>query len=51
MRLVEAFMVFNVKVYDVENTSSNGWEYLVCWKDLGLSPMYDIIYYLFYYYF
>jgi len=44
MQLVEAFMVFNVKVYDWKSTSSNGWEYLVCWEDLGSSPMYAIIY-------
>ena len=23
-----------------KSTSSNGWEYLVVWDDLGLSPMY-----------
>jgi len=25
-----------------KNTSSNGWEYLAVWEDLGLSPMYVI---------
>jgi len=29
MRLVKAFMVFNVKVYDVESTSSNGGKHLI----------------------
>jgi len=25
-----------------KSTSSNGWEYLIVWEDLGLSPMYVI---------
>ena len=27
-----------------KNISLNGWEYLVCWEDLGSSPMNAIIY-------
>jgi len=33
-----------------KSTSSNGWEYLIVWEDLGLSPMYAIVCYLIYYY-
>jgi len=31
------------------STSSSGWEYLIVWEDLGLSPMYANIM-LFYFY-
>jgi len=35
MRVVGAFMMW-------KSTSSYGWEYLIVWEDLGLSPMYAI---------
>jgi len=40
MRVIEAFKAFNAESYNVKSTSSSGWEYLVVWKDLGLSLMY-----------
>jgi len=42
MRVIGAFKVFNADCYDVESTSSSGWEYFVVWEDLGSSPMYAI---------
>ena len=42
MCVVEAFMAFNANRCDMKSTSLSGWEYLIVWKDLGLSPMYAI---------
>jgi len=35
MRVMGAFMVINIDCVTWKSTSSNGWEYLVIWKDLG----------------
>jgi len=40
MWLMETFMAFYSDWYDVENTSSNGGEYFIVWKDLCSSLMY-----------
>jgi len=35
MRVREALMTLNANLHDVESTSSSGWEYFDCVKDLG----------------
>jgi len=39
-------MAINVTDMTWKSTSPNGWEYLIVWEDLSLSPMYAIVCYL-----
>jgi len=40
MQVLGAFVALNIDCMTWKSTSSNGWEYLIMWEDLGLSSMY-----------